>query len=222
MADSNEEFQRIHQRHVKDLELIGRRIGDGSLDADGRTVATNEDELRPRLVRPLEEEIRAFVVELAQQLRLAKEPAVALKVAMDGMDGLDQKRFLLTNILEALKTGKNLAQTLRQYKKLGLIDIAEPDQGATSPTATPTTYTELPFQSGFARACQRIHRGMNQSAAKLSAVSINAVSAIPKLADVEVGLALCGGIPSLTFTAKKKDSLGLQDIADILADIVEA
>jgi len=132
----------------------------------------------------------------------------------------------LNNFLEALKRGDGVAATLKRYRSIGLLKpdlepaTKEPSSSGGSATKAKED-PELAFQGAFARFCQRLHRGLNQAATKIVAISANAVNAIPKLVDVEVGLTLCAGIPAPTFTFKKKKSLSLSDLCDILAGIAD-
>jgi hypothetical protein len=73
---------------------------------------------------------------------IARTQMVALGKTMEALSEADRKRFVLTNVLEQLKTGKRLSNIIHDFNGIGLTDIAIAQQQPAP--AAQTTVAEPP------------------------------------------------------------------------------
>jgi hypothetical protein len=113
---SSEEFERSLRDAARDQELLGRRTSDGKTPDNELAVLLQNPDMKKFC-----EDVGEFIVDLATQLRLVKEPKTAFKLTFDQLDDVDRKRFVISNILEAYKRGEEPDRIAKRFESLGLI-----------------------------------------------------------------------------------------------------
>jgi hypothetical protein len=111
-----------------------------------------------------------------------------------GLDELDAKRFLLHNVLEALKQGHSEKQIADNYARLGLLRPVPAQASGREPAANLGTGAEA---LGSLQSLKRAGLALCQ-------ISVNAIKSIPKFVEIEPGIMLVGFVPVPTFALKGK------------------
>jgi hypothetical protein len=106
-----------------------------------------------------------------------------------------RRDFMLRNVLEAMKRGEDPRNTVRHYQHLGLLSVKPPVPEVSSDDAADVRQ----FQSGAARAALWAGKQLKRAMAVVSALTLEAAKAIPKLATLKMGVTFVGGIPCPSF-----------------------
>lgn len=196
---SKKEFEHFHRSGVKNLELekatLERKRTSGEMHLIDQELLTT---------------LQKIIWELNPETRL--RPDVVFPAALRGIDAIDAKRFLLNNLLEALKSGKDLKSILENYKRLGLMqNIPAPAAPVPAPAAPADASASL-----LGKEIQERQGILKRFGLALAQVAVNAFKSIPKWIEIEPQLTLIGGlIPILSFSLKGK-GMSIDDLFETL------
>ena len=185
-----EEFIHFHRDGLKNLEIDRAR-----LVAEGRVseLATLDTELI--------ETLNQVFKKLSDAGRT--DPEQVFREAIGALDNLDAKRFLIENLLEALKRGEGLKETLERYKNLGLIRVA-PSPNITNPNLASVGKGLVTRKSLWRRVTTAVVQ-----------IAVNAFKSIPKWIEIEPQITFIGPIPAVSFTLKGK-GMNIQELFETL------
>jgi hypothetical protein len=125
------------------------------------------------------------------------DPAVILRKALASLAKVDDMRFVLQNLLEALKragieeTGI-VKKTLDFYQHLGLTDLPVSLETSSNPPSDPHN----PW--GWGAVLRDLLKWLNKVALTLMEIVINAIKAIPMFIGIKPSIVV-GPLPSLSF-----------------------
>jgi len=209
-----EEF--LHYLHYSHYVLQGIRNETESViipDTSGK-------EMIPDPVRSaLQDDQQKAFDEILQDLYDEKpEPAVILKKALASLSKVDERRFVLTNLLEAFKRGENVVKTLRKYRELGYTGV---DVDAVNPykpdpnSAFENSAENSSFKRDLGVYVQRLGKKLNKFALALMQVVVNAMKAIPMFVGVKPSIGMVGPVPSLSFELEG-EAVNLSELFEVL------
>ena len=174
-----EDYDHLYGDSLKNLEL---------------EVARLERENESPAIAPLDEDLKATVKEIGRKLAAARsaQPETAFRAAIGSLEQVDAKRFLVQNLLEAIKRGEAVGATLKKYHDLGLLE-RKVDAGAVA-AVTP---------SGLGRQLLERKGLLKRVALAVQQIAANALRSVPKWVEIEPHVTLLP-FPSLGFTLKGK------------------
>jgi hypothetical protein len=178
---SLEEFAHLYEDGLKNLEI-----------EKGKLLEVKQ-EIK---LEPLDTDLMSTLTSIFEKLSAAQErgPEEAFKTALEAINVVDAKKFILENLLEGMKREDNVTiqQLMTRYQKLGLLSEDPP----------PIPPNQPPLQKTIALVERKsIWERVGIAVAQLSLV---AFKAIPKFVDVEPSLTFIGPIPCLSFNLKGK------------------
>jgi hypothetical protein len=188
---SREEFEHYHRDSLNEIELHVRREQPGDLPPAQQEIHNEQQDFYLNRV------LKYF------QTTGQTEPREVLRKGISALREVDQKRFLLQNMLEAVKQGKSLPHVIQGYHNMGLTNIS----------ITPTT-NDLPDKKDGPFLLDKL-RSNDQIALMVMKIAINALKAIPKLCSIKPTIGFVGPIPSISFTLEA-DSITISDLFDTL------
>jgi hypothetical protein len=140
---------------------------------------------------------------------------IVLKKALRSLERVQAFRFLTENLLEGVKRDQSLNNTMENYRVLGLLPAdfpARPEETKNSP---------WPSNWGVGGFLQKIMKGLKKLALNLMQLVINAMKAIPQLAELEIrpNIGMVGPFPALTvdFNLKAK-GIAINELFETLVD----
>jgi hypothetical protein len=151
---------------------------------------------------------------------LKPDPNVILNKALANLSKVDERSFVLTNLLEAIKRGEVAEVVLRKYKELGLtnidVDAVKINMGGTGQNLNigknavpPSSPRDL---GGF---IQRLGQKLNKFALALMEIVVNAMKTIPMFVGVKPSIGMVGPVPSLSFELEG-ESMKLSELFDAM------
>jgi hypothetical protein len=148
--------------------------------------------------RMLVHEYEKMVTKIAEDLKRASpEPEMVLEHSTRGLHRVDRCRHLLENLLEAVKRGESLNNTLDEF---GRLDLAE-KASASSPLGIEKATSPFLWNLGAGRFLRRMLRRLKKLALTLIELVVNAVRAIPRFVSIhpKPSLGFAGAFPTLSF-----------------------
>lgn len=187
--DTSEEFRHEYADAVKAVKLNRFEVteelrkdlgtGDGSQAREALVVTWN-----------------SLNDEIANDLSLEVADAeIAYKHALRSLERVQACRFLIENLLEAIKRDESLNNTVKNYQNLGLFPESPgllPEEKRNSP---------WPWRAGGGAFLKKIMKGLKKLALILIELVVNAVKAIPRFVEIEIRphIGVVGPFPTLTF-----------------------
>jgi len=194
--DDLEQFQHFHGDGLKNLELEKYRLQKERSEVN---LLAFDDALQSTL-----DNIQAKLTDKA-----AQGPEAVFKETLHSLNEIEAKRFIILNVLEALKKGDKIGDIIRRYGGLGLI----PAKDATGPENT------TPLQATRALLARKsIWERVTTAVAQLA---INALKSVPKWVEIEPHFGFVGPMPMLSFSLKGK-GMNVQELIEILLKSREA
>jgi len=186
---SIEDFEHLHNDSVERfenerlrLETMPTPLGLGPLDFE------------------LKETLKKILENIPKEGRV--DPEDVFRAAVSSLPILDAKRYLVDNLLESLKRGEVLSETMKRYKDLGL--ISEGPSPADSNAPIMNLGTELQNRKGL----------WGRITTTIMGDGVNALKAIPKWVEIEPQVTFIGLVPVLSFSLKGK-GIAIQDLFDV-------
>ena len=181
-AQSSEEFQHFHRDGIKDLDLQQAALAQARASYN---------------LLGLDDGLQNTVKNLRHKLAEGsdKGPENVFRLAMASLKEVDRQRFIIENALEAMKRGDKISETLARYRNLGLIsDLSTP--------ASEPSPEDIPLRSTVALSQRKSI--IEQVAATVQRIAVNAVKSVPKWIGVEPHVQFFGPVPVIGFTLKGK------------------
>jgi hypothetical protein len=125
------------------------------------------------------------------------DPASIFQKGLAALSEIDKERFLIENLLERVKQGYSLRDTVEKYHGLGLtdIDVSQIPSDGSKPLAG----SEPPESSiGAGKFLQGIQQNLKKVAAKIIQLVINAMKAIPKFVGIKPSIGFSGPFPTFS------------------------
>jgi len=159
---------------------------------------------------PLDLKLKQTLTEILFELSKTKQidPEQVFQAAISFLPDLDAQRFLIDNLLEAVKRGDNIVETMSRYETLGLLS-----KGAVSDTTKIST-TDLGKELEKRKSLWR------RVTTRVIQVSVNAIKSVPKWVQIEPQILLVGPIPAISFRLKGK-GMTIQDFVETLCKDTE-
>lgn len=133
-------------------------------------------------------------------------PSEVIRKGLAAFNKIEARAFIIQNVLESVKHGKGLTQTLKEYGKLGLTEVR-------TEQLTPTADGTQPPNGTF---LIRLWNSFKSLAGKIIGIITNAIKLAPEMAGVEPSVGLAGlGFPTISFQIKP-ESQSFKEIWDIL------
>jgi hypothetical protein len=149
----------------------------------------------PHVHTELTKQFKSMVGSLIKDLSMEKpEAEVVFKRALAAMNRIERQRFLLENLLEAVKRDESLQNSLGNYGRLGLLDFGFPN--------TTEEKRQSPWASnhGAGRLLRTLWDRLRQVAITVMEIAINAIKAVPKLVAIKPkpSIGLSGPFPTFS------------------------
>jgi hypothetical protein len=160
----------------------------------------------------LEHEIYDSLVEVVKELAADEPltPQAVLRIGLSGMSRAEEKQFLVQNLLESVKRGNKLTDTINKYRELGLTDV---DTEADSPAYNPSA--ERAKNGAF---LNRLGRQIKRFAVRLLKIIVEALRLLGlEKAGIKPSLGLAAGMPSFSLEIDI-EAVTIQEFLDILVD----
>jgi hypothetical protein len=156
----------------------------------------------------------SYLRDLLDRMRTLDQPEDVFLEGMSALQELDQRRFIVQNLLESVKNGGSLSQSLIRYNKIGLTNFSEADiQGLpTDEQQSPPSEDTKP-----GRFLQRILDSLKKAAGVVIRIICNAMKVIAGFSDVEPVVGFVGAFPNISFQLKTKS----QDVSEILTKLID-
>jgi hypothetical protein len=185
-----EEFEHFHRDGLKNLEIEKARLA---------------AEQSPLELAPLDADLRATLISILERLAAAAkfDPEQVFKEALGSLDEVDAKRFLIENLLEAVKHGESITKTMKRYQDLGLLNTPP------SPNAAETN------PPGLGRSLVTRKSIWRRAALAVKQIIVNALKSIPKWVEIEPHVTFLGPLPMLSFALKGK-GMSIQELLETL------
>lgn len=176
-----EQFELFHRTTCKDIELETLRL---------------QQESAKEPVSPIVPELVSMLREITSKLSPEGmvAPEAMLRAGLDAMDIVEAKRFVLNNLLEALKRGDKVTAVFKRFQDLGLLSHATPGAKPASISSDADVIRDLQKGRGLLK---RIGLATAQ-------IATNAFRSIPKYVEIEPSISIVGFVPVLTFALKGK------------------
>jgi len=137
------------------------------------------------------------------------DPRSILNAGLRGLTATDQEAFLMTNLLEAVKSNKSLTKTVEKYRELGLTKV---NVTKAAPNFDPKA-TREPTGKGL----MRLRNLLSRFAIRLFTIVTRALEKLGGACAANPSVGFVGGVPSFSFELDL-GSHGVDDFLDILAD----
>ena len=186
MATAEEMFTHMYDDALSDLELQ-RSVED--LDSPGQ-----EDTAATKLLR---DEYRGLVDSVAKSLKMEKPDAeIVLRKAFEALNRVERFRWLVENLVEAVKRDDSLNNSVKRYGSLGLIEgcaTTLPDEERESP---------WPWNPGSGRFLRKLWDKLERVALTVMELVVNAIKVIPKLVALKPkpSIGLSGPFPTFSLS----------------------
>lgn len=176
-----EQFELFHRTTCKDLELETLRLQHESATQPATPIV-------PELIAML----REITSKLSPEGVIA--PEAMFRAGLDAMDLVEAKRFVLDNLLEALKRGDKVAAVFKRFQDLGLLAHPAPGVKPSSASSDEDAIKDLQKSKGL----------LKRTGLAAAQIATNAFRSIPKYVEIEPSISIVGVVPVLTFALKGK------------------
>ncbi|MEX1027689.1 MAG: hypothetical protein WD049_06750 [Candidatus Paceibacterota bacterium] len=139
----------------------------------------------------LQDDYQSFFNELLNELSPSGEyePHELMRRGLSAFSKVEAKAFVLTNLMEAVKSGKSLTDTMVQYHKIGLTDI--PPESL-QPTADGTQPKNGTFLRGLWKTLKAV-------AGTIVGIIANACKTGAQMTGVTPIIGVAAGFPTISF-----------------------
>jgi hypothetical protein len=206
MAENRTDIDWFHHFHqVGITELIALMAEDVKLQLD---VDVSENQSQKALLDHHQKILKGIVESLKKEEKT--EPASIFQKGLTALSDLEKERYLLENLLEAVKRGESLRNVLERYNTLKLTNYEISNVARESPTSTKS----LPSSSGGAGSLLRQLLGrLKKVAIKIMQLLTNALRVIPKFMSIKPSIGFSGPFPTLSFQLDlQTESLNLYEL----------
>jgi len=197
-------FEHFHRDGLNDIELHRLRI---------------EEELKTALSNKgaqglLFEQYSDMVKGIIENLRLGKrDPEAVFQNGLGALKRIEQFRFLLENLIEAVKRDESLNNSLRQYDSLGFFDFKFVDL---SEEKRNSPWLSNP---GSGRVLRRLWDSLRTVAFTVMDIVANAIKAVPKFVSIKPKPTIGFSGPFPTFSLQfdlEADSMTIHELFHVL------
>ena len=134
---------------------------------------------------------------IIKDLSETSDPQILFERSLRSLDRLERFRFVIDNLLETVKRDDSLNNILQTYYDVGLIT-----RRANDPTLpTEKRVNPWPWNRSAGDFLRKIMRGLKKLALTLFEILVNALKAIPRLAEIEIrpNVGISGPFPTIQF-----------------------
>lgn len=167
-------------------------------------------------------ELKTTIDDILTDLGEETSPEKILSKALSCLNKVEQKRFLMENLIEGVKRGENLGDLTKRYEHLGLMTRNENKDSEGKILAPPAPVTPIinarnsPNTGGFLMG---IFTGVLRNVARrLMAIVTVAIRSIPHFVKIVPIVGIAGVFPTLSFSFEA-DDMSLQDLWELLIDV---
>ena len=168
------------------------------------------------LQESFEKEQDNFLVDTLEKLAFFGEykSADIVRNGLKALNDIQARAFIIQNVLESVKSGSSLQDTLTRYHELGLTDF-DPKLIPAAPAAPAPHAPAPPTKDGF--FLMRLWRKLKKIAGLVMQLIVNACKTGALFVDVDPGIGIAAGFPMIEFHFKKK-SAHLKEILETLTE----
>lgn len=177
-------FRHFHQAAATELTVIIKNHIDRPTDVTQQKLVAKHQETLDGILSSVNEE--------------KFEPTSVFQKGLTALANMDKERFLIENLLEAVKRGESLRDTVGKYRTLGLTDI-DVSQVAIDVNNNNDGAASLPPSSvGAGKLLGQFLHKLKKVSTKLMQLVINAMKAIPKFIGIKPSIGFSGPFPILS------------------------
>ena len=182
--ESLDELQHIQREALKTIELEARSL-------------TTDQEAPPAGMTEVVGDVREMLNGVVEQISVlsSRDPELLFQHAIGSLSVLDARRFVIENLLEALKRGEDLHKAIHRFKSLGMVGGEPGDQ--------PTILATPDDARRASSLLQRLRGACARGATSLVDLGAAALRRVPKWAEIEPQVQVLP-FPALSFGLKGK------------------
>ncbi len=189
MPSSEEMFQHSYRDGLQDLEL-----NQAQNEVDLKAALSQPDE-SPRAHLILLEQYDKMISAVIKSLTLERpDPDLVLRRGLSALNRVEQFRFLLENLFEAVKRDNSLQNSLIRYGSLGLLDFTVSD------LSEETSQSLWPSNPGSGLLLRNLWDRLRKAALTIMEIVANALKVVPKLVSIKPkpSIGLSGPFPTFS------------------------
>jgi hypothetical protein len=214
MASPREQFDHTLRDGVQALKLIR-----SDTDIELKSEASQSDAVPSH--RVLLEEYRDTIHGVIEGFSVpGAEPEEVFRAGMKSLARLEDLRFLLCNLLEAIKRDDSLQNSLARYQVLGL--LSKESEGVDLPEEV--RQSEYRSNNGSGRLLRRLWQRLRKAALYVMEIVANAIKVIPKLMSIrpKPSIGLAGPFPTFDLQFElEAESITIHELFHDLAESIE-
>lgn len=199
MDSDNKETNDGNYFTIQSIKKVGYLTLQNKVDQDIDSSQT------PELDIDIQKEFESIFHNLENHVN--SRPEQLIKVALNAVNALESKHFLLTNLLESLKKGDNYYETMKRFKDLGITNLEIPE----------TSNENDKTVKGKGKAIFRLKNAIKKFVLALYQIIVNAIKSIPNFVKLKPRIGVTGWFPSLSFEIEG-DSVTIQAFYELLTD----
>ena len=207
MPSPEEMFEHMYRDGLRDLE---RNRDQNKLDL--QYAKSSADTPRAHVV--MIEQYDYMIDDVIKSLTVERPaPELVLKNGLTALRRIEQFRFLLENLLEAVKRDDSLQNSLIRYSALGLIDFPVSDLSEVK------RQSPWPFNSGAGGVLTKLWGRLRNAALTLMELVTNAINRIPQLISVKpkASIGVSGPFPTFSLQLEiETESIALHELFRVL------
>jgi len=176
-------FHHFHQVEMAELVVLIEAYTESPTNPTQQKLVEKHQETLKNILNGLKEE--------------KPDPVSVFQKGLAALSNIDKERFVIENLLERVKQGYSLRDTIERYHRLGITDIDVSQIPFDSPT--PLAGVDLPESSiEFGKLLQGIVQNLKKVATKIIQLLINAMKVIPKFIGIKPSIGFSGAFPTLS------------------------
>jgi hypothetical protein len=140
------------------------------------------------------------------------EPASVFQKGLTALADLEKERYLLENLLEAVKRGESFRNVLERYNNLKLTDYQITNVPRENTTSTKSN-TLPSSSSGAGNLLRQLLGRLKKVSLKIMQLLVNVLKVIPKFMSIKPSIGFSGPFPTLSFQLDlQTESLNLYEL----------
>lgn len=210
MPSAKEMFEHLYHDRLQDLK---RNRDQNKLDLKDAQALEDTPQVHIIILEQYDYLINGLIESLTFQ---TLTPELVFKNGLTGLRSIEQFRFLLDNLLEAVKRDDSLQNSLLRYKDLGLTDFTPPPN-----VVEETRQSPWPSMWGAGRVLKKILKGLGNAALTVMEMVADAINLIPQLVAVKpkAVIGVTGPFPTFSLQVEvEADMIGLHELFRALTD----
>jgi hypothetical protein len=202
-------FYHFHQHSITDL---GGLVHEDFVKLEGE-VKVNESPAQKVLLESHQQVINRILESLKEE---KPDPATIFQQGLTALSDVEKERFILENLLEAVKRGESFSNMLGRFNALKLTNYeisTIPPEIITTTESNNQGVTNLTSSKGTGRLLEKLLDRLKKFALKIMQLLINAMKMLPKFISIQPIVGFAGPFPTFSFQLDlQTESLNLYDL----------